>query len=601
MTLPVSNLIQVGVTLSPTPAAGRNFGDALILGDSDIISGIERIRQYDSISGVASDFGTTAPEYLGALDYFGQSPTPVSLSIGRWLRTATAAQLDGAILTAAQSALALFTAITSGGFDITIDGTTHDITGLNFSTQTNLNGVAALVQTALSGYATVIWNGFQFMVTSLTTGTGVEASGMITFTANPSPGDTVTINGVSIEFVASSPTGNQVLIGGTDLLTATNLNTFLVNSTVPNLLALSYSVSSLVVTATYNQVGTGGNAITLAKSSTAITLSGSTLSGGSNPSSVGYMSSPATGQDISGLFGMTSSLALPLVPGYAAETALEAVVALDSISTAWYFLEFCASVMPSDSDNLEIAPFIEADIVTRMFGITIQNTNVLSSEVTDDLASQLMALGYEQTFTQYCSTDPYAVGSIFGRLATVDFTAQNSVINVMWKVEPEIAPEDLTLDEANVLESKRCNVYVEYDNGTSILQYGTMAGPAYIDQIFNIDWYQNAVQTAVFNVPYTQPSVPQTDAGENQLVSAINQVNGQAVFNGMAAPGVWNATGFGQLQQGQYLKLGYYTYAQPVASQSESDRAARKAVSIQSALKLAGAINTADVQVSVNP
>jgi hypothetical protein len=601
LTLPVSRLIQVGVSLSPTPAVGRNFGDMLEIGDSKVISGLERIRQYASLPEVAADFGTTAPEYLGAKDYFAQKPTPQNLSIGRWLRTASSAQLDGAILTAAQSALGLFTAITSGGFDINIDGTAHNITGLNFSAQTNLNGVAALVQTALSGFATVIWNGFQFVVTSLTSGAGVEAFGTITLGSNPSPGDTVTINGLSIQFVASAPTGNQVLIGGTNLLTATNLNTFLVNSTSPNLLSQTYSVSGDVVTVTYDQVGTVGDAITLAKSSTAITLSGSTLSGGQNPSLVSYMTPPGSGQDISTLFGMTSALALPLVPGYAAESALEAVVALDAISTAWYFLEFASSVMPTDTDNLEIAPFIEADPVTRMFGITIQNTNVLSALVTNDLASQLMALGYEQTLTQYCSTDPYAVGSIFGRLSTVDFTQQNSVINVMWKVEPGIAPEALTSNQADVLQNKRVNVYVAYDNGTSILQYGTMAGPAFIDQIYGVDWYQNAVQTAVFNVPYTQPSVPQTDPGENQLVSAINQVNGQAIFNGFGAPGQWNAPGFGQLQEGQYLKLGYYTFAQPVSSQSESDRAARKAVPIQSALKLAGNVNTAAILLSVNP
>jgi hypothetical protein len=171
----------------------------------------------------------------------------------------------------------------------------------------------------------------------------------------------------------------------------------------------------------------------------------------------------------------------------------------------------------------------------------------------------------------------------------------------MWKVEPGIAPEGLTSNQADVLQKKRVNVYVAYDNGTSILQYGTMAGPAYIDQIYGVDWYQNAVQTAVFNVPYTQPSVPQTDPGENQLVSAINQVNDQAIFNGFGAPGQWNAAGFGQLQEGQYLKLGYYTFAQPVSSQSESDRAARKAVPIQSALKLAGNVNTASIFLSVNP
>jgi hypothetical protein len=103
-------------------------------------------------------------------------------------------------------------------------------------------------------------------------------------------------------------------------------------------------------------------------------------------------------------------------------------------------------------------------------------------------------------------------------------------------------------------------------------------------------------------VNYTSTTkVPQTDSGQNQYVNAISQVSDQAVTNGFAAPGIWNAPGFGQLAQGQYLKYGYYIYAQPIALQSESDRAARKAPPITEALKLAGSTQTVSVLVNVNP
>src|SRR5665213_1545485 len=190
MTLPVSRLVQVSVNLSPLPAVGRNFGDLLIMGDSNVISGLERIRDYSSLAGVAADFGTTAPEYLCAQIYFEQSPQPTACSVGRWIRVATAAELQGALLTAAQSALANFTSITSGGFDISIDGSAIDLTGLDFSTALNLNGVASAVTTALSGAGTCIWNGSQFEIKSATTGVGVAASGTVTFGSNPTETDT---------------------------------------------------------------------------------------------------------------------------------------------------------------------------------------------------------------------------------------------------------------------------------------------------------------------------------------------------------------------------------------------------------------------------
>jgi Protein of unknown function (DUF3383) len=599
--LDVSRLIQVIVNLTTPGALGRTFNDLLVMGDSNVITGLQRERSYQSLAGVAADFGTTAPEYLAALLYYEQVPKPLNITIGRWLRTATAGELQGAILTAAQQALINFTQITSGGFDITINGTVYDLTGMNFSTALNLNGVASIVTTALSGAGTCIWDGFQFEIVSSTTGAGIEASGTITLTANPSPGDTVTVNGIVITFVSSLTGANQVLIGGTDQITAANLNAFLINSTSPNILEASYTVSGLVVTVTFNQVGTVGDAFTLAKSSAAITLSGANLAGGTNASSVSYATSPASGQDVSSILGLTAALALPLVPGYAAETPLQAVVALDALDTNWYGLTFAASAMPTDSDNIAIAGFIEADIITRLFGVTIQNTNVLSSEVTNDLASELMALGYSQTFTAYCSTNPYSVASVFGRLFTVNLSGSNTFIDLCYKQMPGIVAENLNTDEANVLQAKRCNVFASYDNGTSIFQYGVCSGPAFIDETYGDNALQNTIQTDVYNVLYTSPTkVPQTDQGMQQFTNAISQACQQFVTNGFGAPGVWNASGFGSLQMGGYLKTGYYIYAPSIASQSESDRAARKSVPFQVAFKEAGSTQTVFIQVEVN-
>lgn len=600
MTLPVSRLINIDASLTPAGAVGRVFNNLLVMGDSNVITGLERIRAYSDLTDVGSDFGNTAPEYLCAQVYFAQVPQPSSMSIGRWLRNSTAAQLQGALLNATQSALQLFTAITSGGVDVTIDGTAHNLTGLNFSAATNLNAVAADLTTALSGAGVVTYTGSQFILTSGTTGAGTAATGTITFSAAPAANDTVTINSVAITFVAASPTGNQVLIGTSAATTATNLNTFLQASTNASLTVLSYSVSGAVVTVTDKTVGTAGNSIALTKSSTAITLSAATLLGGVNASSVTYATTGA-GQDVSVLLGWTSSLALPLVPGYAAESALSAVTALDAISSAWYGLTFASSVQPTDSDNLAIAAFIEADSVKRLFGITIQNTNVLSSTVTNDLGSFLMAGGYVQTFSQYSSTNPYAAASIFGRMLTVDFDGQNTAIDLMYKQEPEVVSEDLSTEQANVLQAKRVNVYAKYNNSTSLIQYGVCAGPQFIDETFNSNWFQNAAETAVFNVNYTSTTkVPQTDQGMNQYVNALSSIGDQAVTNGVAAPGVWNAAGFGSLQQGQFLKIGYYVFAPPVALQAESDRAARKSVVFQMAVKFAGSTQTVDVLINFN-
>jgi hypothetical protein len=113
------------------------------------------------------------------------------------------------------------------------------------------------------------------------------ASGTVTFSAQPAASDTLTIAGVAITFVASGATGSQVNIGSNLATTLSNLLTYLQSQTTGALTECTYSLSGSVLTVSANQfytggtyAGTGGNTLTLAKTSSAITLSSATLSGG---------------------------------------------------------------------------------------------------------------------------------------------------------------------------------------------------------------------------------------------------------------------------------------------------------------------------------
>jgi hypothetical protein len=174
--LPISNLINISVNLASVPLSVQNFQTALILGPSTVIDTVQRYRTYTTMTGVANDFGSTTPEYLAAQAWFSQSPTPNTLYIGRWCQAASAAQLVCGPLSTTNSALATWTAITSGGFKITINGTLETITGLDFHLQTSLAGVASVIQTALNAALTNTTCVYQapynnFVITSPTTGT----------------------------------------------------------------------------------------------------------------------------------------------------------------------------------------------------------------------------------------------------------------------------------------------------------------------------------------------------------------------------------------------------------------------------------------------
>ncbi len=318
-------------------------------------------------------------------------------------------------------------------------------------------------------------------------------------------------------------------------------------------------------------------------------------------STVGYASATGSGTDISALLNLVTGVASPPVAGIAAETLLAAVQALADMSNDWYGLTVATATPPGNADHLAVAAFIEGASASHIYGVTITNPTVLDSAVTNDLASQLKAFGYKRTFTQYSSSSPYAVASLYGRAFTVNFEANSSTITLKFKQEPGVVAETITESQAATLKAKNCNVFVAYNNSTAIIQEGVMASGAFFDEIHGTDWLQNAVQTDVYNLLYQSATkIPQTDDGTHLIVTAIEATMARAVNNGLVAPGVWNAGGFGQLKQGDTLTKGFYVFAPLVASQSQSDREARKSVPIQVAAKLAGAVHSVDCIININ-
>lgn len=109
-----------------------------------------------------------------------------------------------------------------------------------------------------------------------------RASGLFTFYGNPSPGETVTINGTTITFVASGASGAQVNIGGSIAATASNLATYINANSGLGVTAIATTPSSttyLIVTAITG--GTAGNSLAIAEASAVMSVSSSTLTGGS--------------------------------------------------------------------------------------------------------------------------------------------------------------------------------------------------------------------------------------------------------------------------------------------------------------------------------
>lgn len=493
--LPVSNIINVSVNLSPPVAQFPNFNTLLVLGDSNVIDVVQRIREYSTLAQVAADFGDSAPEYLAAQLWFSQSPQPENIYIGRWAQDDTAGQLICGTLSAANQLIAPWNAINTGSFELSVDGgAVSEITALNFAAAGNLNAVAGIIQTALDAEPLAV---------------------------------TCTYDAVYKRFVFTSDSAGAA-------------------------------------------------------------------------STVSLLAPAGTGVDISGMLGGTAETGGYVADGLDAQTALATVQLFDNqFGGLWYGL-----VMPTinqDADHLAVAGYIEgASDPAHFYGVTSDDENILDAQDTTNIAYLIKEAGYNKTGVQYSSSSLYAICSALARILTTDWDANNSTITLMFKQEPGVTAETLTQTEMSALLGFNCNVFVNYNNDTAIIQPGIASGGQFIDSVIGCDWLRAQIQTNVYNLLFASPTkVPQTDAGMNQIAAQIEAALAQAASNGLLAPGVWSAGGFGQLKQGDYMPTGYYVYAPPIALQAAADRAARRSVPFQVAAKLGGAVHEVDVTVNV--
>ena len=645
--LAISGLINITVNLAPTAAINQNLSGMLVLGSTqqlvgstyiDIIDSVERYRTYTSSTSVATDFGSTAPEYLSAVLWFQQFPNS-QLLIGKWAKANCASALRGGSVTSANQVISTWVAMTAANFNIVIDNVplAINLTGSPFSSVTSMTGVASVLQTAIQAQATAagysaaasivcVWNSVYsrfeiysgttttqastYLNTTTTPGSSVAflaqsvAVGFYNFTANPTAGSSsITINGDVWSFVSSITTGNQILVGASVAATLINtlnaLNAYAAANSGSNTAKATYSVAGNYLYLKSKVTGTAGNAYTIVATGTgAPTVSAATLSGGAS-----------TAYDISSTIAGLSTSGGYVVPQQPAESALSAATLFDNqYGQKWYGLNIIGlSYADIGSTGAGIAQFIESTTNKHTFWYTANSSNnaldagAASSAVTTDIGSVMSAYGLNKTFIQYSSQNQYAVISAAAKYFQVNYSGNNTVIDLMYKQEPGIVAEQLTQTQANTLQSKYYNVFVQYNNNTAIMQWGRNISGIPMDTIIGLDNLVISLQTAWFNQLYLSPTkLPQTDQGVAVLVTLAEQVLYGFVVDGFLAPGVWNQVGFGSLNQYDFLNKGYYVYANPIATQSAAARSLRQTPLIQIAVKLAGAIEIIISIVSVN-
>ena len=199
---------------------------------------------------------------------------------------------------------------TQGGVEVTVKTDTHKVNVDQFGKTTineyimgrDVNAKVPLAETTIENMVAIMPGA------SITTVGGGVATGTITVATNPSNNDTVIVNGVTFTFKTTPAVDGDVAIGSNAAGSAANLAVALSASMVPAVAAAQYSASGAVVTVTYGAKVFGttgvktaeGNDFTLATGTAGakVTVSGATLTGGSEPTSKSVSVTTGIGTDL---------------------------------------------------------------------------------------------------------------------------------------------------------------------------------------------------------------------------------------------------------------------------------------------------------------
>lgn len=155
MSIPLSHVVNVTISLSPTAIALAGFGQLGFVTDETPKSSAkfrvaDRVRVYSSLSAVEADWEPTSEVVAAAIPYYAQRATIFVVILAS--AAETSAVLRGGEIEDLSAALA----IDNDSFDIEVDGSTINVTGFDLTAAGDLSGVATALTTAITGVTATV-------------------------------------------------------------------------------------------------------------------------------------------------------------------------------------------------------------------------------------------------------------------------------------------------------------------------------------------------------------------------------------------------------------------------------------------------------------
>ena len=280
--------------------------------------------------------------------------------------------------------------------------------------------------------------------------------------------------------------------------------------------------------------------------------------------------------DMAGPLGWLSS-ATVLSNGSAAQSVTANLNALINISNN--FGSFCFGATVSNPPTLQNL----TDAANWNNSLTPNIQFIFSARCTPSQASSYEAalaliggttLTLAPINTEYLEMVPMMI------LSATDYTAQNSVQNYMWQVF-DLTPSVTNITDFNTYTALNINFYGQTQTAGQLLtfyqpgvMYGLSTQPLNQNTYGNEIWLKDAMAASIMTLLLSLAQIPANASGRAQLLSIVQSVINQALFNGTISVGktlsttqqlyITNATGSNTAWQ-QVQNIGYWVDAEIIS------------------------------------
>jgi hypothetical protein len=297
------------------------------------------------------------------------------------------------------------------------------------------------------------------------------------------------------------------------------------------------------------------------------------------------------------------------------ESCMQSALACRAINSTWYPF-MVTSAQPAD--HIALASWTQSQVGTVYLGNN-QEVNVLNG-IAGNTLSTIYGASNSRTWMQYATTQGglypnqiYFTASVMGQMMASNTQLANSAFTEKFSggvplvgvyTEPLNTTQIANIEGSVPAFGPNGNLFLNYANAFNVLEQGTMMAPGtFFDQILGLDVLGSNIQFNIMNLLTTVPKVPQTDAGQQLLVQAVEAALNQSVNTGfIASSGVWNGqtinVGKG-LSPNQSLPQGYLVLTPQYSQVSQASIDARQAPPIYIALIEAGAVHFVTIAVMV--